>query len=139
MPTLTRWFIKSALVYFVVALLLATALAAQPLVALPAALGALAPVYFHFFMVGWVAQMIFGIAYWMFPRHSRERPRGSEILALVTYVTLNVGLLARAMAEPMLALGGGDGWRGALIASAALQWVAGLAFAVNTWARVKER
>jgi hypothetical protein len=34
------------------------------------------PVYLHLFMIGWVTQMIFGVAYWMFPRVSKENPRG---------------------------------------------------------------
>lgn len=51
-------------------------------------------------MVGWVTQMIIGVAFWMFPKYTRERPRGSEALAWITYVLLNVGLLLRAIAEP---------------------------------------
>jgi hypothetical protein len=39
-------------------------------------------VYVHLFVVGFVAQMIFGVAFWMFPRYSRDEPRGSERLAL---------------------------------------------------------
>jgi cbb3-type cytochrome oxidase subunit 1 len=139
MPTLTRWFIKSALVYLVLSLLVGIPVAAQPIVDLGPLVGALTPVYFHLFMVGWVAQIIFGVAYWMFPRHSKERPRGSEVLALLTYLTLNVGLISRAVAEPMLAVSSGAGWRWLLILGAVLQWLAGVAFAANTWSRVKER
>ncbi len=139
MPTLTRWFIKSALVYFVLSLAVGVLVAAQPVLALGPAVDALTPVYFHLFMVGWVAQMIFGVAYWMFPRYSRERPRRSELLALVTYVALNLGLAARAIAEPMLAARGRSLWAIVLAASAALQWIAAVTFAVNTWGRVKER
>lgn len=139
MPTITRWFIKSALLYLVAALLVAAATAAQGLLRLPSAVGALTPVYLHLFLVGWVAQMIFGVAYWMFPRYTREQPRRSATLAVATYVTLNAGLLARAIAEPMLVVRPGAAWEWALVFSAGLQWIAGLAFAVNTWGRVKER
>src|SRR6058998_2124739 len=75
------------------------------------------PVYFHLFMVGGVTQMIFGVAYWMFPRISKENPRGWEGLALVTYVTLNVGLIARAVVEPILALRPAPLWAVTLILS----------------------
>lgn len=135
MPTLTRWWLKTALVYLVVSLLAGVALAAPDL----PALAALAPVYVHLFMVGWVTQTIFGVAYWMFPRHSKDRPRGSDRFAIATYVALNAGLIARAVAEPMLALRPGVVWAGMLIVSAALQWLAALAFAVSIWPRVKER
>ncbi len=139
MPPLTRWFIKSALLYFVASLLVGVLLVVPGAADRWPLLAALTPVYVHLFMVGWVAQMIFGVAYWMFPRFSKDRPRGSEALALVTYVGLNAGLLARAVAEPMLVLAPGPAWSAALVAGAVLQWVAALAFAVNTWARVKER
>jgi hypothetical protein len=78
LPLLTRWFIKSTLVYLTVSLLVGVALTAQGAVRLPAVVDALMPVYFHLFMVGWVTQMIFGVAYWMFPRVSKENPRGWE-------------------------------------------------------------
>lgn len=139
MPTLTRWFIKSALLYFVVSLLVGAALAGRALLALPAFVAGLMPVYFHLFMVGWVTQMIFGVAYWMFPRYSKERPRRSESLARATYVALNAGLVSRAAAEPLAALRAGSGWEWVLVASAGLQWLAGLGFVINTWGRVKER
>jgi hypothetical protein len=104
MPTYTRWFIKSGLAYFVAALLLGVALAAPPILPVPPAVMAWGPVYFHLFMVGWVTQLIFGVVYWMFPRYTKDKPRGSEGLAIATYVFLNAGLVLRAVAEPVHAL-----------------------------------
>jgi hypothetical protein len=139
MPLLTRWLLKSALAYLVTSLLIGVTLAAQNALGLPSAIAVLNPVYVHLFMVGFVAQMIFGVAFWMFPRYSKDEPRGSERLAFVTYAALNAGLIARTVAEPMLALRPGAVWAAILILSAAFQWFAALAFVVNTWARVKER
>ena len=139
MPPLTRWFIKSALVYLTVSLLVGVALTARGAVRLPTVVDALMPVYLHLFMIGWVTQMIFGVAYWMFPRVSKENPRGWEGLALVTYVTLNVGLIARAVVEPILALRPAPVWAATLILSAVLQWIGALVFAANTWRRVRAR
>lgn len=130
MPILTRWFIKTSLAYLVAALLLGIV---QPRI--PGA----APVYVHLLAVGWVTQMIFGVAYWMFPRYSRETPRGSDRLAIVTYVCLNAGLLLRVIAEPGFALQPASGFGWALALSAVLQWLGGMAFVLNTWPRVKER
>jgi hypothetical protein len=136
MPTLTRWFIKSALLYLVAALL-----AAVVDVALPgsAVIGALRPAYLHLFVVGWITQMIFGVAYWMFPRFSRDRPRGNAALGWTTYVLLNLGLLLRLVGEPLETLSpeAGLGWL--LVGSATSQWLAGTLFVANTWARVRER
>ena len=137
MPTLTRWSIKSALIYFIAALTTGVVLAARPVFDLPPALAALSPVYFHLLMVGWITQLIFGIVYWMFPKYSREKPRGGERLAWATYVLLNIGLILRAIGEPMQAAQPGGAWGWLLAVSAMLQWLAGLAFVANTWGRVK--
>jgi len=139
MPPLTRWYLKSALGYFVAALLAGIALTAPAGFPLPPAMAILGPVYFHLFMVGWVAQLIFGIAYWLFPRYSKEQPRGSEPLAAATYVLLNAGLLLRTVGEPLHTLWPTAGWGWLVALSAVLQWVAGMGFVLNTWGRIKER
>lgn len=139
MPALTRWFIKSGLVYFVGALLLGVALAMPAVFAVPSAVIVLGPVYFHFLMVGWMAQLIFGVVYWMFPRYSKEKPRGSESLGWATYGLLNVGLVLRTFGEPLHVLQPAASWGWVLALSAVLQWLAGVAFVLNTWARVKEK
>ena len=139
MPLLTRLFIKTGLLYFVAALLTGLLLALNSTLTLPTWVGVLNPVYFHLFMVGWVTQLIIGVAYWMFPKFTREQPRGSDQLAQITFLLLNGGLLLRVLAEPMLALQTNKLWGWLLALSAVLQWLAGLTFVINTWPRVKER
>ncbi len=137
MPRVTRWFVRLSFLYLTFALLIGLGLVAQragwnaPSVAL------LSPVYFHFFMVGWVTQLIFGVAHWMFPNYSQEAPRGREGLVWTALVTLNVGLLLRAVAEPMTGQGGI--WGGLLVLSALLQWIGAFCFIINTWPRVRPR
>jgi hypothetical protein len=136
MPALTRWFLKSSLLYLLAALIVGLLLAANTagiLRAIPAGIG---PLYFHLFMVGWVAQLIFGIVFWLFPKYSKERPRGYEGLGWATYILLNVGLLLRVVGEPANSARPGEVWGWLLAVSAVLQWLAGLAFVVNTWPRV---
>ena len=139
MSTLARWYVRTALAYLVASLVIGVILAARDVVIVPPLVGALTPVYFHLFMVGWATQTIFGVAYWMFPRLSRERPRGSESAGVATYALLNLGLLLRAAAEPLHMLGPGSGWGSLVVLSAVLQWLSGLLFVANTWGRVKER
>lgn len=136
MPTLTRWFLKSALLYLVAALLVGLVLAARTVIALPPIAGGFGPVYFHLFMVGWVTQLIFGVVYWLFPKYSHEQPRGREEMGWVTYGLLNAGLLLRVVGEPLNAIQPGQLWGWLLALSALLQWTAGLVFVANTWPRV---
>jgi hypothetical protein len=139
MPPITRVFIKAALAYFVIALLTGVLLVAAPWLPMPRWIATLNPVYFHLFMVGWVTQLIAGVAYWMFPKFSREQPRGWDQLAWLTFVLLNVGLALRVVAEPANSLAPGGVWGYLLAASALLQWLGGVAFVANTWPRVKEK
>jgi heme/copper-type cytochrome/quinol oxidase subunit 1 len=97
------------------------------------------PVYIHLLVFGWLTQLIFGVIYWMFPKYSRQTPRGHESLAWITYGALNLGLVLRAIAEPLHAaqVSQLSGWL--LVLSAILQWLSGLTFVANTWPRIKEK
>jgi hypothetical protein len=139
MPTLTRWFVKSALVFFVAALFIGLAQSANSLWGKSAFLSALGPVYFHLFLVGWITQLIFGVVFWMFPKYSLEKPRGSERLGWAVFFLINIGLVLRAVGEPLNSLHSGTAWGWLLGTSAILQWLGGMGFVTNTWARVKER
>ena len=137
MPQLTRWYLRAAMIYLGGALALGVLMqspavrSAQPVIAV------LFPTFLHLLVVGWITQVIFGVAYWMFPRYSAEQPRGSERLGWITFASLNAGMLLRIAGEPAHLLG--QGTAGLLVASALLQLVAGWTFILNTWPRLKER
>lgn len=139
MPPITRLYVKTALAFFVLALFTGLLVAIRPLTAAAPYLGALSPVYFHLFMVGWVTQLIAGVAYWMFPKWTKEKPRGHDSLAWATYWLLNVGLLLRVGAEPLQAVNPQPVWGWLVVLAAVLQWLGGMAFVANTWPRVKEK
>lgn len=137
MPRLTRFMVKTALVYLVLALLTGLLLGLRPVLHWDWIPTGLTPAYFHLFMVGWVTMLIFGVVFWMFPKVTQARPRGSEGLGWTVYGLLNAGLILRVLGESLAGLG--SVWALVLVISAVLQWLAGLGFVLNTWARVKER
>jgi hypothetical protein len=139
MPSLTRWYIKSALIYLTAALLLALVLALPVSANLPLFIRYLNPAYFHLFMVGWVTQMIFGVIYWMFPIITRAQPRGNARLGWASYALLNVGLLLRVVGEPLVGVHPAAGFGWLLAVSALLQWLAAVTFVILTWPRIKEK
>ncbi len=141
MPRLSRWFIRAAMMYFILALLVGVALGAQAVWAIiPVSADLLSP-YFHLLAEGWLTMLIIGVAFWMFPRYSLERPHNSEILGWASFGLLNLGLLLRVVSEPVNAVleEPGSLWAILLTIAAAFQWLGGLAFVTNTWKRVKER
>ncbi|MDI6696645.1 MAG: hypothetical protein QME21_16480 [Anaerolineales bacterium] len=135
MPLLVRWYIKAALVYLVLGLCLGVYLA---LPGAPQTAGYF-PTYLHILTFGWLTQLIFGVVFWMFPKYSRERPRGYEQLGWATFVFLNLGLILRMIFESLYSGATSPLAGGGLVISALLQWLAGVTFVINTWKRVKEK
>ncbi|GAB4433701.1 MAG: hypothetical protein OHK0015_22710 [Chloroflexi bacterium OHK40] len=134
-----RYFVKTALAQLLISVLLGGLLLANSGLRLHPWIGTLLPVYYHLLMVGWATQLIGGVALWMFPPLSRERPRGDERLGWFAYTALNSGLLLRAVAEP-LQLIRPSAWAGwALALAALLQVLAIWALALALWPRVKGR
>lgn len=139
MPPLTRWFIKAAFVSLALAFIVRTGMAILPFWQLHSISGALAPVFLHLFMWGWVTQLIFGVVYWMFPKLNKDKPHGHEGLWVATFWCFNIGLIFRVIGEPLHLLRPEALWAWFTILAAGLQWFAGMAFVFNTWGRVKER
>lgn len=139
MPPLARYHIKAGLFHFAFALILGVVLAAQPVFNLSPYIATLRPAFLHLLMVGWITQLIMGVAYWMFPKQSKEQPRGSSRLGWAVFISLNVGILLRLVGEPLLFIQPGPVGGVVLTLSAVLQVIAGWLFVINTWSRVKER
>lgn len=136
MPKLTRITIRTAMLWLIVALLLGGLSALQGRLPAPWSQLALQALFYHCLMVGWVTQLIWGVAAWMFPPQSRERPRGDERLSWLAYGLFNGGLALRAGSEPLQLLAGRwVGW--AMAAAALLQTLALWLIVATLWPRVK--
>lgn len=137
MPTQARWLIKTALLHLLGALSVAGVRAAQGIGGLPGDPAALWLPQVHLLTVGWITQLIFGVAYWLFPRpRDGLDPRWDRAI-WIGYGALNAGLLVRVVVEP----GGFPAWTQTwgFGLSAGLQWVAGLCFVVHFWMRVQTK
>ena len=136
MPTLTRWFLRAAMVHLVAALGLGLVLA---LPSLAAQAGAWRPVYIHLLVVGWATQMIFGVAYWMFPRIEPLDLTAVPWVGWTCFWTLNAGLVLRAACEPVIAVRTAPLAAAGTTVAAALQLIAVATFVRLSWSRVKTR
>lgn len=139
MPTLTRWFIKTALLCFVAALLLGAAMQSRSVVSAFPALAVVWPGYLHLLMVGWITGLIMGVAFWLFPRPDKNRPPPPEWLGWMAYACLYLGLLLRLPAEPATAIDPVSPLRWLLPVSGLLQLTAACAFVALIWPRVRTR
>jgi len=129
MPTVTRWVLRTALIWATIAM------ATGVMLVWPGAPAFPYPTYLHLFTVGWLSNLIFGVAHWMFPRASAARPRGDQRLAWAGWAFLNAGLLIRVVGEAVRPVAM-DHW---LLCAAATQFIAVLFWVAHLWPRVKER
>lgn len=134
MPTLTRFFLRAAMVNLVASVVLGLAISVPGLEGLMP----WRPVYIHLLVLGWATQMIFGVAYWMFPRIEPLDLTRQPWLGWVCFAALNLGLLLRAVGEPALGHGRDQAAR-VVVAAALLQLLSVLAFVVLAWRRVRAR
>lgn len=92
MPRLSCWFIRASLGYLLLGFTLGGLLLANKgLDFYPPTWGSL-PVHIEFLFLGWMVQVVLGVAYWILPRLAGRAPRGDERLAAVAFVLINLGI-----------------------------------------------
>jgi len=136
MPRLTRWFLRAAMVNLGLAFVLGLLTVLPPLADEAAAWR---PAYIHLIALGWATQMIFGVAYWMFPRRGPVDAQRAPRAGWLCFGALNLGLLARVASEPLLAMRPTPAAQGLAVVAAVLQLTAVLAFTWIAWPRVLAR
>ncbi len=139
MPPVTRALVLVALLDLVLAQGLALVESAALAGWIPAAWTALRPARIHLFVVGFVSQLIFAVAHWLFPPRAGPRPRGREGQAALAGGLLQVGLAFRVVAEPLARLRADGPWSGLLGVAAGIQWVAMLLFVLHLAPRLRRR
>jgi hypothetical protein len=134
-----RFFVRTALLWLVAAFIVIALLLLNQGFNIDGRIAAWQPVAYHLLMVGWATQLIAGVALWMFPPQSKERPRGNEALGWVTYFALNIGLALRVIAEPLNSIMPTPAFAVMLALSALLQVAAIWCLVFALWPRVKGR
>ena len=89
MSKITVWFIRSAMIYFLVAVSLGLWMGMSPR-------GYYIPVHVHLNLLGWVSMFIYGVAYHILPRFS-GRQLFSDRLSEIHFWTAHIGLIGMAV------------------------------------------
>lgn len=134
MPKISRIFIKTGLVFFLLSLLLGVALEIDT-INIPSFI----PLFWHLLMVGWITQIIFGVSLWMFPGRNREEGFAAQKWGWLTYFFLNSGLLLRVIAEPLLSTSGNWVWDILIALSAVTQFLAAITYTIEMWPRIQSK
>ncbi len=134
MPLITRLFIKSGLLYFLIALAIGvlTRISAVEL-------SGMSPMFWHALMVGWITQIIMGVSDWMFPGRIKEESFQNQKWEWIAFIGLNTGLPLRFLAEPLVSAFEPSVWSYLLISSSILQFVGILSYVIGIWPRVQSK
>lgn len=125
MPRVSAWFIRIALCHLVVGFIIGAVLLTSKGVPLGFNPWALRPIHIEMLLVGWMMQLVMGVAIWIFPRFVlRRTPRRSAATAWAALALINVGVLLVGCGGSLLAAG-----RVTEIGAAA-------SFALHLWGRV---
>jgi hypothetical protein len=148
MPLTTRVYVKVSIVYLALGAVLGALLLINGWLPLGSAIYYLKPAHVQFLVVGWLTQLILGVAWWLFPPlafrlRGQDYPRGqaqrgSESLFWVTFALLNAGVLLYALGEFLYSWTGSGLFRGLVALSGLCLPAAALTFVVNMWGRVRE-
>ena len=134
MPRVSRWFIHGSLVYLALGFTLGAMLLFNKGMPVNPELARLLPAHVEFLLVGWVIQLVMGVATWIFPRFGVARSAyGSEAAAWLAFALVNAGVCLAAIG-PLVAGRVGDVLP--LIGRLA-EAAAAVVFAANVWARVR--
>ncbi len=116
MPTITRYFIRTAFVFLILGILLMMVSWEHR---------NFYSVALHFLTLGWITNMIFGVAFWMFPKRKYVK----DNIPRIAFLLLNLGLILRLASEPF-------GIWLVFSISSFMQFLASLLFSLHIWKRL---
>ncbi len=139
MPYVSRLFIKAGITYLVLTFIAGATLLSFEAAGRPAPY-VIAVEHGHAGFVGWLVNMVIGVAYWLLPANRARFPqtqgRYPELLARFSFYSLNIGLALRLLGEPWFTLQPSAAGSTLLYIAAFLQLLGIGAFAWIAWQRV---
>lgn len=130
MPRLSAWFIRFSFIHLLLGLTFGGLILTEKGTALLPWTWSLLPAHMESLLLGWMAQLAMGVAYWIFPRFGIGSPRGNPGLPWIALVLLNAGIVMAAV-QPLVE----SAW--SLQAGRILETTGILLFAASMWRRVK--
>jgi heme/copper-type cytochrome/quinol oxidase subunit 1 len=131
MPRFSVFSVRASLLYLALGFTLGGLLLFNKGIPIYPLLWTLLPAHIDFLIMGWTAQLIMGVAFWILPRFSQEPKRGNVRLAWIAFVLLNLGIWLVAL-NPYFIFSAWMLFLGRLSQAAGI-----LIFAIYAWPRVK--
>ncbi|GAB4278160.1 MAG: cbb3-type cytochrome c oxidase subunit I [Candidatus Promineifilaceae bacterium] len=132
MPRLSKWMIRMAYVYLMLGFTVGGLLLSHKGVPFLPDLWRWLPVHIDLLFVGWVVQLVMGVAFWVLPRFWQPPRRPRAYFAVVAFFCLNVGvclaILGVVLSSQLLLVAGRVG-----------EFVAVVFFGLHAWRRIVSR
>jgi hypothetical protein len=128
MPRLSVWFIRASLLYLLLGFFFGALILVQKGIPFYAPLWYLFPLHMEFLLIGWLAQLALGVAFWIIPRFGSGSPRGPVGLIWASFGLLNAGILTTALQYWLPAAM----WIGRMA-----EVLAAVLFVIGSWRRIK--
>ncbi len=151
MPLTSRASVKASFLYLALGALLGAIMLINRWVPLGPAVSALRVAHVQFLILGWLTQLIVGVAWWLLPPlpiglqkdaplpvRRGQAQRGSGRLFWAALTCLNAGILLRALFEPLSSWTNIDALSDLAGVSGLFLLAAALLFVINLWTRVRE-
>ncbi|TGL86245.1 hypothetical protein EHQ68_13005 [Leptospira congkakensis] len=103
-PIQSVWLIRISLIYLLLGTSLGTLLMLNKIFVLSPEIWKFLPLHYSIVIWGFLIQFIMGNAYWMFPKHMSERPRGSVKESWFLFYSYNLGLLLLIISKFILTI-----------------------------------
>jgi hypothetical protein len=137
MPTLSRCFLRGALLCLAIGMLPGGLILLQKGTGWFPAFWVLLPAHTYLVLIGGMSQFTLGMCYWIFPRFAGGTSRGNTALAWCSYAMLNAAL-GLVVLHPLLEWLFGSLAAGlAFVCAGTLQGGAALAFVLHIWPRIR--
>lgn len=92
-PLPSVWLLRISLLYFLIGTIFGALIMLQKVFIWKVSLWFLLPIHYSIMIWGFFIQFIMGTAYWMFPKHLSNLPRGPEFQAWLVFVCYNFGFV----------------------------------------------
>jgi hypothetical protein len=130
MPRLSVWFIRFSFIHLFLGSTFGALLLANKGFPFAPWTWNLLPAHMDSLLLGWMAQLAMGVAFWIFPRFGTGTPRGNVKFAWLAFMLLNAGIVMVAI-QPFV----GGSWLSPV--GRVLEACSILLFAAVSWKRVK--
>ncbi len=133
MPPLSQWYVRLAFFNLFAGFTIGALILANKGISIHPMLWGLLPAHIELLLIGWIVQLIMGVAFWIAPRFWKPPRRGNETGAWMAFPLINIGVWLVVL-NAFLSIS-----IGMLVVGRIMELAAVIAFILHLWQRIVGR